>query len=359
MNQLNNYFQSIKMQNEYNENYYKAIIHHTASGIAVLDSNKRILLMNRTACRYAGIPDDYVNANLPGIKNPPFVQAISRLEPGGYEVYKQVDGTDYLLLAFRAALLRIAGKEIKIVSIHDIRSEMEARELESYRKLISVMTHEIMNLISPLTSVSNSLNSAINSPEIKVSKDNITSDMISTMQTGLQLIYEHSVGLKEFIETYRKISRIPRPVKKTINIEEWIAQVKIAFSETAEKNNIQLSVLGNVKFREIDVDKNLLNQVIFNLVNNAIDALTEITENRVLDIEFAERPDNRLRISVSNNGPVIPAEIIDRIFVPFFTTKSNGSGIGLSVCQEIVRLHGGSLVVLSPSSGMTRFLIDL
>jgi len=359
MNKLNSHFRDIKIQNQHNENYYKALIHHSASGLLVMDSENKIMLINQTACRYAGIPADSTNPNLVGIKNPDFHNAIIRLNPGEDVVYKQIAGNDYHLLVFKATLLLQEGKAMKLISIHDIRSEMESRELESYRKLISVLTHEIMNLVTPLTSVSSSLESIYHKENGRIHTKDLTEEMLRTTQTGLRLINEHSSGLKQFIETYRKISRIPKPDIKPFNIDEWIEQIRIAFSSRLSENNIRLHIKKDSRIGKLWADKSLLNQVIINLMNNSIDALLEINSDRTIYIEFLQRPDNRLRLTLSNNGPEIPQEILDKIFVPFFTTKKTGSGIGLSICQEIVRLHKGSLAVLSPSGGITTFVVEL
>jgi two-component system nitrogen regulation sensor histidine kinase NtrY len=359
MNKLNNQFREIKVQSEYNENYYKALIHHSSSGLMVLNTNNQILLINQKACIYAGIPADSTNYGLIAIKNPEFYNAIVRLQPGDDIVYKQISGNEYHLLVFRATLLIQDDKSMKLISIHDIRSEIESHELESYRKLISVLTHEIMNLVTPLTSVASSLQSLYNTKNGDIRLGDFTDEMLKTSQTGLKLIYEHSTGLKQFVETYRKISKIPKPEIKPFNANEWIDQIRIAFSARFSENEINFRIEKDNTVRSIIADKSLLNQVIINILNNSIDALQEIPTDRSIKMDFVSKPDNRIRITVSNNGPEIPAEILDKIFVPFFTTKKTGSGIGLSICQEIVRQHKGSLAVLSPAGGSTTFVIEL
>lgn len=359
MNRLTDHFREIKAQSEYNENFYKTLIHYSSSGLMVLDTNNKVLLINHTACRYAGIPEDSVNLNLIAIKNPEFLSAITSLKPGDDKVFKQIIGEEYRLLVFKATILIRDDKEMKLISINDIRTEMESRELESYRKLISVLTHEIMNLVTPLTSVSVSLQSLYESENGQLGLRDLNEDMLKTTQTGLKIINEHSSALKQFVETYRKISRIPRPVIRPFLLDEWIDQIRIAFSSMLEENKIRLQVNKDTRINEVSADKNLMNQVMINLINNAVDALSEINTDRFIRLELTNRSDNRLRISISNNGPAIPPETLDRIFVPFFTTKKTGSGIGLSICQEIIRLHRGSLVVFSRDGDLTTFVIEL
>ena len=157
MNLLNKHFQEIKIRNEYNESYYKTLIQHASTGLLVLDSNNQIELINKAACIYAGISPESTNLNILRIKHPAFYEAVCNLNPGENVTYRNLISNNLQILFFRATMIRRKDAELKLVSIQDIRHELEFREMESYRKLISVMTHEIMNLLSPLTSVSKEL----------------------------------------------------------------------------------------------------------------------------------------------------------------------------------------------------------
>jgi two-component system nitrogen regulation sensor histidine kinase NtrY len=255
-------------------------------------------------------------------------------------------------------LLRKNGQTLRLISIQDIRQEMEAKEVESYRKLISVLTHEIMNLISPVTSVTKSLLSLFVKNGIPVNVQQLDEDALITTQRGLQLINDQSYGLTSFIENYRKISRLPQPVIQLFDVNEWLDQLRIVFADTMHRQDIRFRISGD-KIKSISADKNLLNQVMINLINNALDAVSDISGDREIRIELSCFEQSRVRIRVTNNGPLIPPEILDRIFVPFFTTKKNGSGIGLSICQEIIKLHQGSLTVVSSINGHTSFIIEI
>jgi two-component system, NtrC family, nitrogen regulation sensor histidine kinase NtrY len=357
MNLTNLHFQKIKMQNEYNENYYRALIKNINSGFLVL-YNDQIELINQAACRYAGISPESTNPNQLKIKNPKFYEAVYNLKAGETITYKQVIGNDYQLLNFRASFLSKNGLSLKLISIQDIRYEMESRELESYRKLISVLTHEIMNVVSPLTSVSKSLQSLYMNDGKAISISEFDEQILKTTQYGLQLIEEQSKGLTTFVENYRKISRIPQPLVQSIEIGEWLEQLRIVFGGRMNENQIIFNIASDPFVRQFSADKNLLNQVMINLVNNAIDAVMELKENREISLGITLFQQNRIHIKISNNGPVIQPEILDKIFVPFFTTKKNGSGVGLSICQEILKLHRGSITVIS-NEGLTSFIAEL
>jgi signal transduction histidine kinase len=182
--------------------------------------------------------------------------------------------------------------------------------------------------------------------------------MLATTQKGLQLIDEQGKGLAAFIGNYRKISRIPLPVFQVIDVNEWMDQLRIVYAERMKEHGISWDIKKDREVRQMSADKNLLNQVIINLMNNAIDAVTEREGEREINLKISPYQTNRVRISVTNNGPAIPPEIQDKIFVPFFTTKKNGSGIGLSICQEIMKVHKGSLRVMSSLAG-TAFVAEV
>ncbi len=280
MNNVNRHFQEIKMQNEYNENYYKTLIKHANSGLLVLNGNNQVALINQSACKFAGISADSTNPNLLKIKNPMFYEAICKLQPGEDITYKHVLGNEYQLLSFRASLLRKNNDTLKLISIHDIRHEMEAKELESYRKLISVLTHEIMNLMSPITSVSKSLASMYQSGGQDINLTDVDESMLKTTLKGIRLIDEQSKGMTAFIENYRKISRIPQPVAQTFGADEWIEQLRIVYTDRMKENQIQFLIAKDNQLKTISGDKSLLNQVMINLLNNAIDAVSEVDYER-------------------------------------------------------------------------------
>lgn len=359
MNQLNHHFQEMKLRYESNEEYYRTLIRHAASGLLVVNSNNGVELINEAACKYAGISPDSTNPNLLAIKNPPFFEAVCNLQPGEDITYKHILGNSFQLLLFRASLLGRDKHQVKLVSIQDIRQELEARELESYRKLISVMTHEIMNLISPLTSVSRSLHDIFIPGGQVIEPGSVDVSLIKTTVNVIHVIGDQCNGLTTFINNYRKISRIPPPEIAAFDAEEWIEQLRIVYAGKMIESRIGFEIKAEKAVKQIVADKKLLNQVIINLINNACDAVMNAEGERMICMELLHVPRNRIWIKISNNGPYIPPELQEKIFVPFFTTKQEGSGIGLSISQEIMKLHKGSLMVVSKEKGNTVFIIEL
>jgi signal transduction histidine kinase len=231
--------------------------------------------------------------------------------------------------------------------------------LESYRKLISVLTHEIMNLMSPLTSVSKALFALYHKGDKPVDLPDIDDNILKTTLNGLQVFNEQTDAIHSFVDNYRKISKIPQPVFKPFDIADWVEQLHIVYTAKMSEQGILFKIHHDMGQKSLLADKNLINQVMFNLINNAIDAVMENEKDRRISIEISQSAPNRLQIVVFNNGPLIPPEIQEKIFIPFFTTKKHGSGIGLSICQEIMKLHRGSLTVISSQNSLTSFIIEL
>jgi len=359
MNKLNDHFQEIKLRNEYNESYYRTLIQHASAGLLVIGSNNRVELINKTACIYAGISPDSTNHDLLRIKHPAFFEAVCNLKPGENVTYKNLVSNNLQLLFFRATIIRRKDEELKLVSIQDIRNELQSKELESYRKLINVLTHEIMNLLSPLTSVAKELYAMLSNRNISDEFSRIDESLITTTVDGLQLINEQSDGLVSFMNNYRKISKIPPPEFASFMVGDWINQLKIAFSGRMKENNIDFSIDTDKSIRGgIIADKKLLNQVIVNLINNSFDAVMEFEGEKKIEIRIMKNQENRVIIKVVNSGPAIPHELLEKIFVPFFTTKKNGSGIGLSISQEIMKLHNGSVIAVSSEDTPTCFIVE-
>jgi len=358
MNSLNRYFQEIRLQNEYNEKYYRTLIQHAAAGLLVMDGNNQVDLINEAACRYAGISPESTHPRILQVKNPQFFEAVCRLRPGENQIFRQVTGNTIQVLVFKAILFRKNELSVKLVSIQDIRQELESRETESYRKLISVLTHEIMNLLSPLTSVSGALNSAYHPEGRPITLSGLNEDILKTTLGSIEVIEEQSNGMINFMNNYRRISRIPAPEINPFAADDWIDQIRIVYSARMKDKGIFFSVAADRTVEKIEADKKLLNQVLVNLINNAMDAVMEKEQDRMIALKIERSLQQRSRISLSNNGPVIPPDVQEKIFVPFFTTKKEGSGIGLSISQEIIRLHKGSLIVVSGPE-LTTFIVEI
>jgi len=359
MNNLNKHIQEIKLENEYKEKYYRALIQQASIGLVVLNEHDEIELINEVICKYAGISPASTNMNLLKLKNKEFYDVLTRIEAGESVTFRNSLSGSVQLLLFRATAIKSGEKTVKLISVQDIRQELDEKELESYQKLISILTHEIMNSIAPMTSVSKTLVNFYVKGGAPVTTDAIDDTIISTTVQGLRLIEEQGNGLVSFVNSYRRLIKIPAPVFQQFAVDDWLEQLTILFSERLRSDHIELEIDVEKSLAEIYADKNLINQVVVNLITNAIDALQQIEGQRKIRIELSANRDNRVFIRISNNGPAIPAEIQEKIFIPFYTTKENGSGIGLSLSRQIMRSLKGSLSVVSNEKENTVFTLEI
>ncbi|MDP4291755.1 MAG: HAMP domain-containing sensor histidine kinase [Bacteroidota bacterium] len=359
MNNLNKHIQQIKLQNEYHEKYYKALIQQSATGLVVLNKDNEIELINEITCQYAGISSSSTNMKLLKIKNEPFYDVLCSVVPEQTITFKNIFNETAQLLLFNATEIKGDEQTLKLVSIQDICQELDEKELESYQKLIRILTHEIMNSIAPLTSISKTLQDLYVKDDEPVKPHEVNEVMVATTVQGLKAIGEQGDGLMNFVNSYRRLTKIPDPLFKLFSIEEWIEQLKILFTEKITDNHIYFEIEIQPHLQYITADKNLINQVIVNLVNNAIDALQQVETERKMKLSFSMNQGNRVIIKLWNNGALIPEELQEKIFIPFFTTKENGSGIGLSISRQIMKQHKGSIGVKSDPETGTIFTLEL
>jgi signal transduction histidine kinase len=255
------------------------------------------------------------------------------------------------------ALLNFGMNRYRLYSISDIKAELEENELDSWQKLIRVMTHEIMNSIAPITSLSNTLTRIFIKNNDPLPAHEVTEKHISNIIHGLEVIENTGKGLMRFVEDYRKLTKIPTPVFKPILINNWLNAIRLLMKNRLDEENVNLRITKKGSHEELIGDEKLLNQVMINIINNAIDALKSVEHKKII-ISVSENTMGRLKISISDNGKGIPPEEIEKLFIPFYTTKENGSGIGLSLSRKIMRLHRGSISVFSQPGDQTTFVLS-
>jgi signal transduction histidine kinase len=357
LNDLNEKINEIKFQNEYLEKYYRSFIQHAGTGLMAINQNKEVEIMNDKAFEYAGIPS-FTPLHLIPLKNPGLFDFLTAICPGESNTYQRFNGDLQMQLLIRARDIRYGDKVSRMISLQDIRHELDEKELDSWQKLIRVLTHEMMNSIAPIISLTSTLQKFFLDNGSPIHPGKIDEEIIDNVIRGLETIGERGNGLLIFVNSYRKLTRIPTPEFESFSVREWISHLEMLLHERIVQHKINLEIRINDRVKMITGDKKLLTQVLINIVNNAVEALMESAENRKVRISVDLSSQNQHKIVISNNGLMIQAETIDKIFVPFFTTKENGSGIGLSLSRQILRLHGGAIHAES-SSDATRFIITL
>ena len=330
LNSLNDRINEIKQQNEYLEKYYQTFIQHAATGLMAVNQNNEVEIMNEKAFEYAGIPS-FTPLHLIPVRNPDLFNTLALINPGEAHTYKRFNSDSQINLLIRSKEIRYGGKVSKLISLQDIRHELDEKELDSWQKLIRVLTHEIMNSIAPIVSLTGTLRKFVTVEGKSIQPAKVDEETIENIIQGLDTIEERGNGLVNFVNSYRKLTRIPKPEFASFGLTDWLDQIRLLFQEKLEKQQINLEIKIDPKIKHLTGDKKLLTQVVINILNNAVEALEEIPENRKIKITVDLSRQNRTLIRIANNGPVIPGEVIEKIFIPFFTTKEQGSGIGLSL----------------------------
>lgn len=310
------------------EKYYEYILNRVETGIIIADPLGNIYQTNQAAL------------NLLGLSVFTHIQQLNAVDRDLIDVFKRAKGGEKLQISFcnergtvtlsmRTSEIEIQQNKRYILALNDINNELDERETESWIRLIRILTHEIMNAVTPITSLSESL------IEIHGQKND-------NLYKGLEAIHSTGKGLISFVETYRKLTRIPPPKQAVFDVQTFLNRmVKLTLPGTDERK-INISVKPNDLL--LYADENLISQVVINLLKNAIHASAE--GNNPIHVFAYSNDDGQIIIEICDNGCGISDEIIQHIFIPFFTTKESGSGIGLSVARQIMRLHSGSLSLI-------------
>ncbi|MBN1939982.1 MAG: ATP-binding protein, partial [Candidatus Aminicenantes bacterium] len=329
-------FRSARADKEEQALYLQTVVRHVGIGLLVFQADGDVELINDAARRLLKVSQLKNIRNL-GESDPGLVEALFGLEPRDRKLVKVESGDEQLQLLLHAAEFKQRGRDFTLVSIQDIRSELEEREIEAWQKLIRVLTHEIMNSMTPISSLATTVQDLVAESCAGGEPENL-----SDIQGALRTIQRRSEGLLHFVDGYRSLARVPKPDLKFFPVAELFAQVGRLMKARLEEGGVRLDVSSNPVRLEILADPNLLEQVIINLVLNACDALAGRSHPRI-EIDAALDDRGHPTIQVRDNGRGIPAENLDKIFIPFFSTKESGSGIGLSLSRQIMKLHGGSL----------------
>ena len=345
MNRLNDLIGTAKMQNRIQEQYFETIIEQAVTGLLTFDDNGHVLLSNSATLRLLGLEPFTHISQLEKVEKG-LSRVFKELEPDRHKLVNITNERGSMQLSLRATGMTIKNKNVTLVSIQDIRHELDEKETESWIRLIRVLTHEIMNSIAPITSLSETISGYFESENEKINLQEIDKEIISNTLKGLKVIRERGSGLVKFVESYRKLTHLHDPVCKKVDLQQFMDKVKLLVCSELNFSKTSLSIQLQNSGMTVYVDENLFSQVIINLVRNSWEAL-QYTENGMIQIRAHTLPNNQTLIEVIDNGPGIPAGLLDKIFIPFFTTRENGSGIGLSLSRQIIRMHGGKLSVKS------------
>jgi two-component system, NtrC family, nitrogen regulation sensor histidine kinase NtrY len=353
MNKVNQQIRDLKIENRSQEQYFQILLEHIATGIITYNEKGFITNANSSAKRLLSVE---VLTHLKQIEkiDSRLYQTIKNIKPAEKRLIALSTEHGEIQLSIKAASFKTIEGELIILSIEDIKNELDEKELESWMKLIRVLTHEIMNSITPITSLSESLSGIYYKEGHPVMPEEVTSKTIATTLQGLNVIKEQGRGLKSFVESYRKLTRVPEPEKKLFRVDDLIKRLAVLYDTLENSKKTELNVIVKEADLQIYADQNLISQVLINLLKNALEANEDNPDGKIMilaDVDSNLHP----RISVIDNGPGISEENLDKIFIPFYTTRQKGSGIGLSISKQIMKIHGGNLKVRSVPGKETVF----
>jgi signal transduction histidine kinase len=352
--QMNDIFRdisAIRSERERDYLFFKTIFDHADVGLVVYDDQENIMLINQAARDLLGISKtatikDFLSQ---GTSGEAFVKNI---RPGERIMMKFLRNGEMVQLSARSRNIRVPGKSLTLLSLQNIRPELEQHETESWQKLIRVFIHEIINSVSPITLTASGI-IAMLEDQSKTAKKDVKQR--GEMLAGLRAIRKRSKGMAAFMESYRQLARIPSPDFAWVEVARLFENVGRLMQQDFQSRNVNFTTRLSPKEIKLWCDEKLIEQVLINLLRNSLEALINFP-SPLITLSCVALQD-RVEITVRDNGPGIDPETAENIFVPFFSTKPEGTGIGLSLSRQIMNLHSGRVSVHS-KKGETIFILS-
>ncbi len=349
LDQLSKHFKNVLLKREEQDEYFKAVIEHVGIGIFAFDSRGSIRFVNSEALSLLGLARlknisslDYIHKNLSSF--------LHNLRPNQQQLLELKRGNEILQLAAKVTRYKILDEELNLVSLQNIKPELDLKETETWQKMIRILTHEIMNSVSPITSLAASLSNIIkdtNEPDEK---------MRSKLDKGLTTIQNRGEGMMEFVRKYRNLTIIPLPQITEISLLNLMSELVLLFEENFEEEAIDFKWTVEPSDLVLKADREQIEQVLINLLKNSIWAVSNVLAKTISLKAFVSENKN-IQIEIKDNGSGLDDELLNKIFIPFFTTRAEGSGIGLSLSRQIMMMHGGRISAQSNADGGASFVL--
>jgi two-component system, NtrC family, nitrogen regulation sensor histidine kinase NtrY len=351
-NDINSTFKVISKEKETQYQYLQKILELVDTGIISYETASGDLnWMNDTFKKMMGIPYLKTIYSLEK-RDAGLYNAILAIRPNETIIVTITKESSQLKILLAATIFQTDGKINKLIACQNINEAMDETEANAWQKLLSVMTHEIMNSVAPISSLAGTLkNRLLQTTSIAYENNGDRDDL----ELGLETIKRRSEGLLKFAETYRNLNKITTPNRKKVFVRDLFENLQTLMQPTLDQKNIEMEVVLKEPSLMANVDVNLIEQVLINLMVNALEAVKDRPNPRILLSAFLEQ--NKLMIKITDNGAGISPELIDKIFIPFFSTKKTGSGIGLSLCKQIMLLHKGNIKVQSKEGEGSAFVL--
>ena len=348
-------YKDVKIEREAQYQFLEVLVNQLHFGIITLEGDNKITIINPIAEQIAGVPGAK-NWKLIRQVNPDFASRIDELGSNARTLLPLSVKGDKKTFAVDVTSPLILDKPHKLITFQDINSEIEQKEIEAWHKLIRILTHEIMNSVTPIASLTETMQALLEDKSGKQkSAADLDDEVIKDIRFSLSTIHKRSDGLLSFVDTYRKLTKVPKPSLEQINVMEMLNEIHQLMQSKIGDKPIDLIVQPIPDTLTIQADRKLIEQVLINLVTNSLQAIDTQHGGQITINGYKEN--NRVILEISDNGKGIPEKELGEIFVPFYSTKKEGSGIGLSLSKQIMSLHSGHIKVKSkPGEGAVFYL---
>ena len=349
-------FRDARAEKEENFRYLQTVVQHIGIGLISFTPGGSVELINNAAKRLLNLSFLKDISDLEKVSGK-LTKTLRELEAGENALVRVNVHGDMMFLVVYATELKMRGRNFKLVSLQNIRSELEEKELEAWQNLTRVLTHEIMNSITPIASLTATISDMLEEEVVPLGDGvSLPDETLDDVKGALQTINSRSQGLIHFVDAYRNFTRIPKPDFKHYPVVEQLERTRRLMLGEIQDSEVHIDIDVDPVTLEITADPKLIDQVLINLVKNALQAVREDGGSYV-KISSSLDDSGRVIIKVRDDGPGIVEEAIEKIFIPFYSTKSSGSGIGLSLSRQIMRLHNGTLYVRSEPGKFTMFTL--
>jgi len=353
-NEINTTFKLISRERETQYHYLQKILELVDTGIISYEQESgETGWINEAFKKLIGVPYLKTIHSLEK-REEELYNEIIKLKPGDSKILTVTRNQQLVKILVTASVMRSEDKMYKLIAFQNVSEALDETESKAWQKLLNVMTHEIMNSVAPISSLADTLKNRLQSPEIKNSP---VSTQMEDLELGIDTIKRRSEGLLKFTESYRSLNKITKLDLTKILVRNLFESLNRLMRPTLEKKHIELEIILRDPTLAIEADLNLIEQVMINLLVNAIEAVKD-RENPTLTLSAEVLSNNKTLVKVSDNGLGMPPELLDKIFIPFFSTKKSGSGIGLSLCKQIMMLHKGNIHVHSVEGEGTAFQLQ-
>ena len=353
-NEINTTFKLISRERETQYHYLQKILELVDTGILSYENETgETGWINEAFKNLIGIPYIKTIYSLEK-REEALYKEIMNVKPGDAKVITITRNQQLIKILMTASVLRSDDKIYKLIAFQNVSEALDETESKAWQKLLNVMTHEIMNSVAPISSLADTLKNRLQSPEIANSP---VSSQLEDLELGIDTIKRRSEGLLKFTESYRNLNKITKLDLKKVLVRDMFENLNSLMQPTMEKKHIELDIVLRDPALAIEADINLLEQVMINLMVNAIEAVKDRESPRIT-LSAEVQANNRTVVKVADNGMGMPTELLDKIFIPFFSTRKSGSGIGLSLCKQIMLLHKGNIQVQSTEGKGSAFLLQ-